>query len=80
VATRWHRLRISAERYQILSGTGLVEVGAKLRETVGPEDTVLIPPGYRQRITCTGEEDLVFLAICSPPFQPNDYEDAELAG
>lgn len=77
VTTRWHRLKGTAERYHVLSGEGVVELGTLPETMVGPGDTVLIPPGCRQRITNTGQVDLIFLAICSPRFQPEDYEDAE---
>jgi len=38
---------------------------------------VVIPPGCRQRIRNTGSSELVFLAICSPRFEPRHYEDVE---
>jgi mannose-6-phosphate isomerase-like protein (cupin superfamily) len=79
VTTRWHRLKGTAERYVILSGTGRVEVGDLPPQDVAPNDVVLIPPGYRQRITCTRAEDLVFLAICTPRFRPEAYEDIDPA-
>ena len=77
VTTRWHRLKGTAERYVILAGSGRVEVGELPAQAVAPNDVVLIPPGYRQRITCTSAEDLVFLAICTPRFRPEAYEDIE---
>ena len=76
VTTRWHRLADTTERYVVLSGAGKVEVG-DLAQTVAPGDVVLIPPGCRQRITGLGNEDLVFLAICTPRFRPEAYEDME---
>lgn len=79
VTTRWHRLKGTAERYVILSGTGRVEVGELPAREVGPNDVVLIPAGCRQRITCTSSEDLVFLAICTPRFRPEAYEDIDPA-
>ena len=75
--TRWHRLSNTAERYIILEGTGLVEVGENLQEHVGEGDVVLIPAMSKQRITNTGIDDLVFLAICTPRFEHSDYEDCE---
>ena len=75
--TRWHRLKNSAERYVILQGKGQVEIGQLPATNVNPGDVVLIPAGCRQRITNTGNTDLVFLAICSPRFQSGDYEDIE---
>jgi mannose-6-phosphate isomerase-like protein (cupin superfamily) len=52
-------------------------VGTLPETPVGPGDTVLIPPGCRQRVTNTGQEDLIFLAICSPRFRPENYEDGQ---
>lgn len=77
VTTRWHRLKGTAERYHILSGEAVVEVGTLPETPVGPGDTVLISPGCRQRITNTGQVDLIFLAICSPRFRPANYQDME---
>jgi mannose-6-phosphate isomerase-like protein (cupin superfamily) len=54
-----------------------VEVGELPATGVGPGDVVLIPPGCRQRIANTGSVDLVFLAICSPRFLSEVYEDIE---
>lgn len=77
VTTRWHRLKDTAERYVILEGRGRVEVGKLSPQEVGPGDVVLIPPLCRLRIANTGATDLVFLAICTPRFQPENYEDIE---
>ena len=44
---------------------------------VSPGDVVLIPPDCRQRITNAGEQDLVFLCVCTPRFIPEAYEDLE---
>jgi len=76
-ATRWHRLRGTAERYVILAGAGKVEVGSLPAQDVAPGDVVLIPPGSRQRIASLGDQDLVFLAICTPRFRPDVYEDID---
>lgn len=79
VTTRWHRLRGIDERYVILDGRGRVEVGDLPAADVGPGDVVRIPAGVRQRIANVGERDLVFLAICSPRFVPEAYEDIDPA-
>lgn len=79
VTTRWHRLRGLAERYVLISGTGSVELEALAAQDVAAGAVVLIPPGCAQRIRNTGSEDLVFLAICSPRFVPEAYEDCEEA-
>jgi mannose-6-phosphate isomerase-like protein (cupin superfamily) len=77
MTTRWHRLRGTAERYVILNGEGLVEVGNQPPQEVTAGDVVLIPPMCGQRITNVGNEDLIFLAICTPRFSKEAYEDVE---
>ncbi|MGJ8650718.1 MAG: cupin domain-containing protein [Opitutaceae bacterium] len=77
VTTRLHRLSKSFERYVILSGTGEVEVGELPQQTVRSGDVVLIPPMCPQRIKNIGKDDLIFLAICSPRFSEEDYEDID---
>jgi len=71
--TRWHYLLGLTERYVILEGSGMVEVGDLEPQQVTAGDVVIIPPGERQRITNSGEDDLVFLAICSPRFEESQY-------
>ncbi len=75
VTTRWHRLRNTTERYVILEGTGRAEVGGLAAQPVGPGDVVFIPASVRQRIANTGATDLVFLALCTPRFRPEAYEE-----
>lgn len=77
VTTRKHRLKGTTERYFIISGKGLVEVGELPPQEVNAGDIVLIPPMCPQRITNTGNDDLIFLAICSPRFVRDAYEDIE---
>jgi mannose-6-phosphate isomerase-like protein (cupin superfamily) len=77
ITTRWHRVRDTAERYVILEGKGRVEVGELAPQDVAPGDVVLIPPSCRQRITNLGSGDLVFLAVCTPRFTQEAYEDIE---
>ena len=77
VATRLHRLHGITERYVMLAGTGKVEVGSLPAQDVAMGDVVLIPPGCTQRITNTGIDELLFLAICSPRFQQAAYEDVD---
>ena len=73
VTTAFHRVKDTAERYVVLEGQGEVEIGEGPPEPVRPGDVVLIPPGMDQRITNTGSEDLVFLAICTPRFRAENY-------
>ncbi|MBB3167383.1 cupin domain-containing protein [Simiduia aestuariiviva] len=73
VTTAWHKLKDTTERYLITSGEGRVEVGNDAPRAVTIGDVVLIAPMERQRITNTGTVDLVFLAICSPRFDMDNY-------
>ncbi|GAB6057849.1 cupin domain-containing protein [Desulfonatronum parangueonense] len=77
VTTRLHRLRGIAERYIILEGQGLMEVDGGPARIVAQGDVVLIPPGVSQRIHNPGVSDLLFLAVCTPRFIPDAYEDME---
>jgi mannose-6-phosphate isomerase-like protein (cupin superfamily) len=75
--TRWHYLRGTGERYVVLQGVGLVEIDNVPAQRVSVGDVVVIPPQARQRISNTGADDLVFLAICSPRFTQATYVDVE---
>jgi mannose-6-phosphate isomerase-like protein (cupin superfamily) len=77
VTTRWHRLVGTAERYVILKGRGRVQVGSQPPEEVGAGDVILIPPSCRQRITNIGRGYLIFLAVCTPRFRAEVYEDSD---
>jgi mannose-6-phosphate isomerase-like protein (cupin superfamily) len=77
--TRWHVLEGTAERYLILEGRGRIELDKLPPRDVGPGDAVLIPPGCPQRIRNTGGGDLVFLALCTPRFLPENYRDTDAA-
>ncbi|MBN1969787.1 MAG: cupin domain-containing protein [Candidatus Delongbacteria bacterium] len=77
ITTKWHRLIGTTERYIILEGKGIVEIGNLTAQVVNARDVVIIPPGCRQRITNTGSEDLVFYALCTPRFKPQAYEDID---
>jgi len=77
VTTRWHRLVGITERYVLLEGSALVEVGNLSPQELSVGDVVLIPPSCRQRITNLGKTDLLFLAICTPRFRTEMYEDVD---
>lgn len=77
VRTRLHRLKGTTERYLILEGQGRVEVGGLAPDIVCAGDVVVIPPATPQRIANIGDTDLVFLAICTPRFTPEIYQDVE---
>jgi len=75
ITTNWHRLKATTERYYIISGKGSVEIGNLPAQDVSEGDIVIIPPKYRQRITNIGSVDLIFLAICTPRFLDEVYEE-----
>jgi len=77
VATVWHRLRDTDERYVALEGHGFVEVGDDVAVELNPGDVVFIPAGVRQRIINKGSGQLIFLALCTPRFRPENYEALE---
>ena len=77
--TRWHHLLDTTERYYILAGSGRVELAGIEPALVGPGDVVIIPPGCAQRITNTGQGDLLFLAMCTPRFREAAYCDTDMS-
>ena len=76
VTTRLHAVEDTIERYLILKGTGLMEVGGETAP-VAIGDRVIIPAGVPQRITNTGDTDLEFYCLCTPRFRPEAYVDLE---
>ncbi len=75
--TRLHKVSDTVERYVILEGEGLVEIGNLGPIAVTRGDVAIIPSGCPQRIHNRGDADLVFLAICTPRFLPENYQDVE---
>ncbi|MAL49337.1 MULTISPECIES: cupin domain-containing protein [unclassified Methylophaga] len=74
VTTQWHQLKETTERYVILEGKGVVEIGDMAPQNVQMGDVVIIPACTRQRITNICNEDLVFLALCTPRFETDNYQ------
>ena len=73
--TRWHILKGTTERYVILQGEGMVEIGDAPARHVKAGDVVIIPAGQRQRVLNAGPQELLFLAICTPRFLAGNYSD-----
>ena len=73
VVTELHSLSVR-EWYFIEQGSGLMEVGGGPQIEVAPGDTVEIPAGVSQRITNTGEVDLLLQCVCLPRYTPDCYE------
>lgn len=72
VTTALHRLNAD-ELYYILEGSGEVEIGGGNPQPVKKGDLARIPAGVSQRITNTGNSDLIFLCICVPRFTVAGY-------
>lgn len=71
--TEWHELRDTDERYVIVSGYGLMEMGGLPSADLKPGDVIRIPATTPQRVTNTGQDDLIFYCVCTPRFRPNCY-------
>jgi len=69
--TEEHSHPCTEEIYYLLRGRGLVALEGEGRE-VRPGDGILIPPGTRHRIRNIGQEPLVFLCCCAPPYSHQD--------
>ena len=73
VTTEWHRVEGIDERYVIVRGQGMVEVGDLPPTLVSEGDVVRIPANTPQRIANVGDEDLVFFCVCTPRFVQTAY-------
>ena len=73
VTTVLHRLKNTDEKYYILSGKGRMEIDGEVSD-VNTGDLVMIPANAHQRITNIGTDDLIFLCVCTPRFETNNYE------
>lgn len=76
VTTQLHQLSVF-EWYVIETGQGLMRVGDATPFAVGTGDTVAIPKHAAQQITNGGEEDLIFLCVCTPRFSHECYTSLE---
>lgn len=68
-----HRMNSSLEVYYILTGTGLMHIENE-SATVKSGQAIHIPPKARQWIENTGDSDLKFLCLVSPPWKADDEE------
>ena len=76
VTTQLHSLTVR-EWYVIMQGTGLMEIDGGPEFGVGPGDSFEIPAGVSQRITNTGDSDLLLQCVCLPRFTMDSYESVE---
>lgn len=76
VTTELHKLGVK-EWYILNKGSGLMEVDGQAAREISSGDIVEIPAGVSQRITNTGDDDLIFQCVCMPRFTPDCYESME---
>lgn len=67
--TRRHYHKLSEEIYFVLEGSGEMEIDRE-KQSVGPGDAILIPPGAWHEITAASP--LRFLCCCAPPYSHDD--------
>jgi len=77
VTTKWHAVTATVERYVIIQGTGIAEIGDRAAVTLQVGDHLLIPAGHQQRIHNPGDSDLIFHCICTPRFEWENYQSLE---
>ncbi len=70
-ASRKHYHPQAEESYTILSGSARVTVGEESAE-LNAGACVVIPPQQIHQITNIGENELRFLAVCAPPWAPDN--------
>ena len=71
--TALHRHRSSEELYHVTAGEGEMRLGdSRFPVTVG--DTIAIAPGTPHCVTNTGQDTLVILCCCSPPYAHEDTD------
>jgi mannose-6-phosphate isomerase-like protein (cupin superfamily) len=57
---------VAEQAYFFISGRALVVCGEEAH-IAGPQDTVFVPPGVNHSVENTGDGDLVFIVITTPP-------------
>lgn len=77
VTTKAHHLKKVQEIYVIIAGEGKVTFSGLEPTAVGTGDVIIIPAGASQKITNTGQTDLVFYCVCTPRFTEDCYFDDE---
>jgi mannose-6-phosphate isomerase-like protein (cupin superfamily) len=77
ITTKRHCVVGTVERYLIMEGSGLARVEDSGEQPVGPGDVIVIPAGAAQSIFNSGDRDLVFLCVCTPRFEWDNYESLE---
>jgi len=76
VTTQLHSLAVR-EWYVIMQGSGLMEIGGEAPFEVEPGNSYEIPAGISQRITNTGNVDILLQCVCLPRFTMDSYRSLE---
>jgi quercetin dioxygenase-like cupin family protein len=76
VTTQNHTLDFD-EAYYILKGKGEMQINNGEVRIITSGDLAYISKHSTQRITNIGQDDLVFLCLCTPRFVPDGYESKE---
>jgi len=71
-----HYHQVSEETYYVLQGRGWMEIDGQ-EFVLEPGQALLIEPGEVHKISNRGEKNFEFLAVCSPPWVPEDSYPAE---
>ena len=58
----------------IIEGEGSVQLSSLAPKKVRVGNVVVIPALCSQKISNTGANDLIFLAICTPRFETKNYQ------
>ena len=66
-----HFHRKAEEIYHFTAGAGRMRLGSQEAD-IRAGDTVVIAPGVAHKLWNTGEEPLVLLCCCSPPYSHDD--------
>ena len=77
VTTKAHHLKGIQEIYIITCGEGKVTFSGSQPRLVSAGDVIVIPADASQKITNTGQTDLVFYCVCTPRFTESCYFDDE---
>jgi mannose-6-phosphate isomerase-like protein (cupin superfamily) len=77
VTTKRHRVAATIERYVILEGEGVAHIEGQADAPLGVGDILVIAAGAVQSITNTADKDLIFLCVCTPRFEWDNYESLE---
>jgi adenosylhomocysteinase len=70
-ASRPHRHQVSEESYYIISGQARIVID-RSEFSLSSGEACLISPGQVHQIFNAGPDDLEFLAVCVPPWVPED--------